>query len=57
LNDAGQAITEVQAYRTEISDDLSAMVMVPEPQTGWVSIEVPGYAPHRFDAGVTVPAP
>jgi hypothetical protein len=57
LDDAGVAITEVQAYRTEISDDSSAMLMVPEPQTGWVYVAVPGYAPHRFDAGVTVPAP
>ena len=55
LDESGNAITEVQAYRTEISDDSSAMLMIPEPQPGWASVEVPGYAAHRFDAGVTVP--
>jgi len=55
LDDSGSAITEVAAYRTDISDDLSAMVMVPDPQPGWAAVEVPGYTPHRFDAAVTVP--
>jgi len=57
LDETGTAITEVEAYRTEISDDVSAMVMVPEPQPGWAFVEVAGYAPHRFDAPVTVQAP
>jgi hypothetical protein len=57
LNDAGTPITEVQGYRTEISDDASAMVMIPEPAVDWVSVQVPGYPALRFDAPVTVRAP
>jgi hypothetical protein len=57
LDESGSAITEVEAYRTEISDDLSAMLLVPEPQPGWAFVDVPGYPPHRFDAPITVPAP
>ncbi len=55
LDDSGVAITEVQAYRTEISDDASAMVMVPEPQPGWASVQAPGYAALGFSVPVSVP--
>jgi len=57
LDETGNAITEVEAYRTEISDDVSSMLMIPEPQPGWAFVAVPGQPPHRFDAPITVPAP
>ena len=56
LGDTGIPITEVEAYRTEVSDDVSAMLMVPEPEPGWAFVEVPGFAPLAFAAPVTVPA-
>ena len=42
LDAAGTLITEVRVYRTEVSDNGGAVVLVPEPKPGWVSLEVPG---------------
>ncbi|HYQ00502.1 MAG TPA: hypothetical protein VER96_17615 [Polyangiaceae bacterium] len=42
LDDAGNQIEEVTAYRTEISDSGAASIMVPDPQPGWAAIDVAG---------------
>jgi len=48
LDRAGALLTEIDAYRTGISDSSSAVVMVPEPKPGWSSVQVPGSAAIAF---------
>ena len=45
---AGEALTTVRVYRTEISDISAAMYMVPEPKDNWYAIAVNGAAPLPF---------
>jgi hypothetical protein len=42
VDDAGNLLEEVTAYRTEISDSGASSIMLPEPQPGWVGVDVAG---------------
>jgi hypothetical protein len=42
VDDAGNLLREITAYRTEMSDSGAASIMVPEPQPGWGGIDVAG---------------
>jgi len=48
VDDAGNLLQEITAYRTEISDSGAASIMVPEPQPGWGGIDVAGSGVVRF---------
>jgi len=39
---SGHFLREITVYRTEISDDFGASIMVPEPQQGWSGIDLTG---------------
>jgi hypothetical protein len=43
-------MTQVQVYRTDISDISAASYWVPEPLDGWYAIAVGGSAPLPFAA-------
>jgi hypothetical protein len=47
---AGEELTSVRVYRTEISDISGAMYMVPEPKENWYAISVGGAVPLPFAA-------
>jgi hypothetical protein len=48
LDAKGALLTQVDVYRTEVSDSGSAVAMVPEPKAGWSAIQVPGAAALAF---------
>ncbi len=49
-NAAGALLAEVNVYRTEVSDQGGAVFLVPEPQAGWSTLEIPGLGAIAFDA-------
>jgi hypothetical protein len=51
----GQLITQVTVFRNELPETDSATYLVPEPEEGWISIQVPGAPPLSYAAPVTVP--
>ncbi len=57
LDEQGNFVTEVEVYRTAISDIDAAMIQVPAPEPEWHAIRVPGWPALAFDAPVAVPAP
>jgi hypothetical protein len=48
LDAKGALLTQVDVYRTEVSDSGSAVAMVPEPKAGWSAVQVPGFAALAF---------
>lgn len=48
LNRAGDAITEVTVYRTELDHLSASSVMVPEPEPSWHAIRIAGELPLVF---------
>ncbi len=48
LDAKGNLLTQIEVYRTEVSDTGSAVAMVPEPKPGWAAIQVPGSAALAF---------
>jgi hypothetical protein len=48
LDAKGALVTEVDVYRTDISDSDSAIAMVPDPKPGWSAVQVPGYPAIAF---------
>jgi hypothetical protein len=48
LDAKGAFLTQVDVYRTEVSDSGGAVAMVPEPKAGWSAIQVPGFAALSF---------
>jgi len=48
LDGKGALLSEVEVYRTEISDSGSATLMVPEPKSDWISVQVPGFPAIAF---------
>ena len=57
LDGTGALVADVSVYRTEMSDGGGASVLVPEPKSNWVSVQVPGSAALAFDAPAGVKAP
>lgn len=57
LDAAGQVITMVEAFRTTLSEDSGATILIPPPEPGWYSVRVSGAPALPFDAPVTVPEP
>ena len=48
LDGKGALLTQVDVYRTEVSDNGGALVMVPEPKPGWSALQMPGSAALAF---------
>jgi len=48
LNSKGDLLTEIEVYRTEVSDSSSAVVLVPEPKADWSAVQMPGFAALSF---------
>ena len=48
-DEAGAVVATVEVRRLEVGEGDRAMVLVPQPQPGWASIEVAGASPVRFD--------
>jgi hypothetical protein len=48
LDSKGALLSEVDVYRTEVSDSSSAVAMVPDPKPGWSAVQVPGYPAIAF---------
>jgi hypothetical protein len=53
----GQVVTTVNVYRMPMHGVKAAMVLVPEPQAGWYSVQVAGSVPHPFAAPVAITIP
>lgn len=49
FDSSGAAVTSVAVYRTDISDGMSSMYMVPEPQPGWYAVAVAGTPAMPFE--------
>jgi hypothetical protein len=54
LDANGKKVADVTVYRVGVGDIGASSVLVPEPQTGWHSIEINGSTPLQFAAPVTV---
>ncbi len=48
LDAAGALLSEVDVYRTEVSDQGGSVFLVPEPQAGWSAVQIPGLSAVRF---------
>jgi hypothetical protein len=57
LDTNGQVITQVEVFRTSLSEDSGATILIPPPEPGWYSVRVSGTSALPFDAPVTVPDP
>lgn len=55
FDEAGRPLTTITVHRTALADSGSVMFWVPEPKTGWASVQVQGASPHRFDAPIATP--
>lgn len=55
LDENGMVITQVEVYRTLLSDGDASTILVPPPEQGWVSVRVSGAPALPFAAPVTVP--
>jgi hypothetical protein len=55
LDADGMVITQVEVYRTLLSDGDASTILVPPPEQGWVSVRVSGAPALPFAAPVTVP--
>jgi hypothetical protein len=53
----GDPIDEIVVYRTQISDNEGASILVPEPLPGWNAVQIHGAVPLAFSAPITVPPP
>lgn len=58
LDAQGVIIQYVTGYRTPISGpEEAAMLLVPEPESGWYAVQAKGWLPLEFAAPVSVPMP
>jgi hypothetical protein len=55
LDIGGQPIESVTVYRTQLSDDGSATIVVPPPRAGWHAVRIANATALPFTAPVTVP--
>jgi len=57
LDESGTVITMVEVFRTTLSEDSGATILIPPPEPGWYAVRVSGAPALAFDAPVTVPEP
>jgi hypothetical protein len=57
LDIAGQVITQIEVYRTTLSEGGASTILVPPPESGWYAVRVADASPLPFEAPVTVPDP
>ena len=57
LDTTGRVVTQAEVFRTELSEEGGATILVPPPEPGWYSVRVSGASALPFDAPITVPGP
>jgi hypothetical protein len=57
LDAAGNVLTVVDVYRTEVGDLDAASIQVPVPEPEWHAVRVAGYPPLAFGAPISHPTP